>query len=61
MQSLYVQLIGIGVNFLSNFISSLTTNKAPQEVLDAIQAAITALEAHKADVMSKADWESLRG
>ncbi len=58
---MYVQLIGLGINFLSTLIPSLTTNKAPQEVLDAVQAAIAALQAHQADVMSKANWEDLRG
>jgi len=58
---MYVQLIGLGINFLSTLIGSLTNNKAPQDVIDAVNAAITALQAHQADLMTKADWESLRG
>ena len=58
---MYAQLLGLGITFLSQFLSSLTTNKAPQEVLDAVQASINALQAHQNDVMSKADWESQRG
>jgi hypothetical protein len=58
---MYVQLIGLGINFLSTLIGSLTANKAPQEVIDAVNAAILALQKHQADLMTKADWESLRG
>jgi hypothetical protein len=58
---IYAQLIGLGVSFLSQFITSLTANKAPQEVLDAIQASINALTAHQSDVINKANLEAQRG
>lgn len=61
MQTLYVGLLQLGLTFLAQFLQSLTANKAPQEVIDAVQAAITALQAHQADVMSMADWEAQRG
>lgn len=61
MKTLYVGLIDMGLGFLKQFIGSLTTQKAPAEVIDALQASIDALAAHKDDVMSKADWEALRG
>lgn len=61
MSPVYVDLIGVGITFLQSFLGSLTKNKAPQEVLDAVQATIAALQAHQQDVMSKADWEAQRG
>jgi hypothetical protein len=57
----YIDLIGLGLNFLSQFLGSLTKAKAPQEVIDAIQASIVALQKHQTDLMSKADWEAQRG
>lgn len=61
MSPVYVDLIGVGITFLQSFLGSLTKNKASQEVLDAVQATIAALQAHQQDVMSKADWEAQRG
>jgi hypothetical protein len=61
MNELYVTLLDMGLGFLRQFIASLTKQKAPAEVIDAVQASITALEAHQNDVMSKADWEQARG
>lgn len=58
---IYAQLLSLGITFLTNFIGSLTTNKAPQDVLDAASAALTAIQTHYDDVMSKADWEAQRG
>lgn len=57
---IYAQLISLGIGFLSQFLESLTSNKAPAEVIDAINAAIAALEAHKTDVINKANLESER-
>lgn len=59
--ALYTGLLQIGISFLQQFLGSVTTAKAPQDVLDGVQAAITSLQAHAADVMSKNDWEGLRG
>ena len=61
MKPIYLSLLDIGLGFLNQYISSLTSSKAPAEVIAAFQAALTALQAHKSDVMSKADWEALRG
>ena len=61
MSPIYVELLSVGIGFLKQFIASMTKSNAPQEVLDGLQAAITALETHQADIMSKADWESQRG
>ena len=61
MKELYVGLLSLGLSFLRQFLVNLTTNKAPAEVIDGIQASIVALEAHQNDVMTKSDWESQRG
>ena len=61
MSPIYLSLIDIGVGFLRQYLSSLTSAKAPIEIINGIQASITALETHKNDVMSKANWEALRG
>ena len=61
MKPIYLGLLNVGLAFLRSFLSSLTDSKAPAEVIDAIQASIAALEKHKDDVMSKADWEQHRG
>lgn len=54
-------LVQLGLTFLKQFLTSMTQAKAPQEVIDALQAAIVAVENHLNDVMSKADWEAQRG
>ena len=58
---IYAQLLQLGITFLTQFIGSITTNKAPQEVIDAAAAALAAIQAHYDDVMSKGEWEALRG
>lgn len=61
MKELYVVLLDLGLAGLKQFIASLTTAKAPGEVIDAVRAAVAAVEAHQLDVITKADWEQLRG
>lgn len=61
MNPLYVQLITLGLNFLTGFLQGLTTNQAPAEVVQAVESAVLAMTAHKQDLMSKADWEAARG
>lgn len=61
MKELYVGLLDLGLSFLRQFVASLTKQKAPTEVIDAVQASVDALEAHQNDVLSKADWEAQRG
>ena len=58
---MYVQLIELGIQFLLQYLSGLKGNKVPAEVLTAVQAAIDALLAHKNDVISKSNLDSLRG
>ena len=50
-------LIGLGKSLLAEY----TKAGLPQEVLDAAQATVDALEAHKNDVVTKANLESQRG
>lgn len=56
----YITLLDLGLNFLETFLSNLK-NKLPAEVVQAIQAAIDALVAHKDDVVTKANLEAQRG
>jgi hypothetical protein len=57
----YLPLIELGLAFLKPLLDRLTTSKAPQNIIDATQVMITALDQHKNDIMSKADWEKQRG
>lgn len=57
----YAQLLSLGLSFLGQFLDSLTKNNAPQEVISAVQAAITAVTVHQADVLTKANFEAQRG
>lgn len=57
----YMPLIELGINLLSPLIGQLTKSSVPVEVTDALQAGLDALVKHKADLMSKPDWESQRG
>jgi hypothetical protein len=56
----YITLIDLGISFLESFLSGLK-NKLPAEVVAAVQAAVDALAAHKADALTKANFESQRG
>lgn len=56
----YIDLIDLGVSFLEMFLGKLKS-QAPAEVLSAIQGSIDALNAHKNDVINKANLESQRG
>lgn len=57
----YLALIDVGIGFLQSFLSGLKGSKAPAEVVAAIQAAIDAIFAHRADIISKSNLDSLRG
>lgn len=61
MTSLYLSLIDLGLGFLQTFLGQLTANKAPAEVVAAVQAAVDALFSHKNDVITKVALESQRG
>jgi hypothetical protein len=56
----YVMLLDLGISFGKEFLDKLK-DKAPADLLSAGQAFLDGLEAHKADVMSKDDWEKARG
>ena len=58
---MYLQLVELGIQFLLPLLSSLKLGKAPVEVVTAVQAAIDALLAHKQDIISKSNLDSLRG
>jgi len=57
----YQLLISLAFGLGKAAVTSLTKAKAPQTVIDAFQAAVDAVEAHANDVMTKDQWESLRG
>jgi hypothetical protein len=57
----YQILIDLGIALGKQLIGSLTQAKAPIEVLDAIGDTVTALEAHKSDLITKANLEAQRG
>lgn len=57
----YDLLISLGLDSLKSLIAHFTKAKAPQEVIDGIQAAYDNLEKHGMDTMTKEQWESLRG
>jgi phosphohistidine phosphatase SixA len=56
----YNLLISLGFELGRILVSHLTRAKAPAEIIDAAQAAVNAIENHAKDIMSAADWESLR-
>lgn len=57
----YLDLISLGLTILNQLLGIFIKNKAPQAVIDAVQAAIKAIQAHRADLMTKIDWENQRG
>ncbi len=61
MPDAYISLIDIGLGFLNAFAGSLTKHKAPQNVIDAVTATVDAVEAHKNDLVTKANLEAQRG
>jgi hypothetical protein len=58
---MYLTLIELGIQFLLPYISGLKGGKATAEVIQAVQAAIDALIAHKQDIISKSNLDSMRG
>lgn len=58
---MYLSLIELGIGFLQQFLGGLKAAKAPADVLANVQAAIDSLIAHKNDIISKANLDSLRG
>ena len=58
---MYLILVELGIQFLTQYLQSVKGSKLPAEVLTAIQAAIDALINHKQDVINKSNLDSLRG
>ena len=58
---MYLTIIELGIQFLVPFLSGLKGSKVPAEVAQAVQAAIDALIAHKADIISKSNLDAQRG
>lgn len=58
---MYITLLDVGLGFLQTFLGGLKGSKAPAEIVASVQAAIDAIFAHKQDIISKSNLESLRG
>jgi hypothetical protein len=61
MEQGYTILIDLGLELGKDLLGSLTKAQAPQNVLDAAGATVAALEAHKNDLITKANLEAQRG
>ena len=57
----YLPLIELGIGFLEKYLGNLKAAKAPIEIIEDTQAALNSLLTHQADVISKANLDSLRG
>ena len=57
----YVVLLDLGSSFLKQFVGSLTKSNAPAQIIDAVNGVVTAIDAHKDDVINKANLEADRG
>jgi len=55
-----ITVIDIGLSFLEGYLSRLR-DQLPVHVVAAVQAAIDALAAHKADLITKQNLEAQRG
>lgn len=56
----YIQLVDLGIGLVQLIIGKLS-NKAPAEVLTALQAALDAMVKHKDDAVTKENLEANRG
>jgi hypothetical protein len=61
MEQGYTILIDLGIALGKELVGSLTKAQAPQDVLDAVGATVSALETHKNDLITKANLEGQRG
>jgi hypothetical protein len=61
MEQGYEILIDLGIALGKELVGSFTKAKAPQDVLDAVGATVSALETHKNDLITKANLEAQRG
>jgi len=53
-------LLGVALNLLKGVLAAATASKLPQEIIDGIQAAITAVQNVHSSPVTKAQLESLR-
>lgn len=60
MDDATIQLIDLFLSLGGVFVEKLS-NKLPAEVLASLQSALAALEAHKNDLVTKANLEAQRG
>lgn len=58
---MYLILVELGIQFLTQYLQSAKGAKLPAEILAAVQAAIDALLTHKQDIINKANLDALRG
>lgn len=56
-----IAILELLLPLFGSLLGQLTKSNAPNEVTDAVQAAITALTAHKEDLITRANLESQRG
>ncbi len=55
-----IAILSLVLPFLETFLSQ-HGQQLPADILASVQAAYDALMAHKADLMTKAEWEAQRG
>lgn len=53
-------LVSLGLTFLQEFLAN-SKNQLPAQVVASVEAAIAALAAHKADLITQAALEAQRG
>jgi hypothetical protein len=56
----WFSLLGVAIGLLKGVLAAATTSKLPQEILDAIQSSITALQGVHGSPVTKAQLEQLR-
>lgn len=55
-----IELIDLGLGFLQQYLGAIQ-NKVPTEVVQSVQKAIDALNAHKGDVITQVNIDAQRG
>lgn len=53
--------LSLGYDLAEALVSHFTKSKLPQELIDAAQNTVNVILAHKDDLMTKEQWEALRG
>lgn len=56
----YISLLGLGIGLLRTYLDGMK-NKLPAQIVAGLQASIDALEAHRQDELTKANFEAQRG